>query len=200
MGKTRRQKQRSEFFDDDCGQNALQLTARGNAIIAELLRLSEYIPNVFREPAKSPEYANIICDFKYFSFQDNFEKTIQDSAELLQRDEDFRVTHIELLDRFFKLFRGVYGYVMELNRFVEEIREGLYISQSIETILTNSDGKQLLCEIFHLYGVMLLLLDYRIGGKTREYLIVSYIRYKGAGEQNTVEITNMCRNTGFKID
>lgn len=199
MGKSKK-KQRSEFLDDDCGQNALQLVARGSTIVAELLRLSEYIPDIFKDPSKQPHYKQIMCDFKYFSYQDEFEKAIQDSAELLQRDDDFRVTHMELLDRFFKLFRGVYGYVMELNRFIDEIKEGLYISQNLESILVNTDGKQLLCEIFHLYGVMLLLLDYRIGGKTREYLIVSYIRYKGAGEQNTVEITNMCRNTGYKFD
>lgn len=195
-----KKKNRSDFLDDDCGQNALQLAARGSTIIAELLRLSEYIPAVFREPESHPEYKKIICDFNYFKMQDQFEKDIQDSADLLQKDEDFRVTHIELLDRFFKLFRGVYGYVMELNRFIEEIRECLYISHTLESILVSPDGKQLLCEIFHLYGVMLLLLDYRIGGKTREYLIVSYIRYKGAGEQHTVEITDMCRNTGYQYD
>lgn len=198
MGK--KSKHGSEFLDDDCGQNALQLAARGSAIIAEILRLSEHIPTVFREPESSPEYAKIICDFKYFTVQDSFEKAIQDSAELLQRDDEFRQTHFELLDRFFKLFRGVYGYAQELNRYVEEIREGMYISQTIESILVNQDGKQLMCEIFYLFGVMLLLLDYKIGGRVREYLIVSYIRYKGAGEQHTVEITSMCRNTGFMKD
>ena len=198
MGKTK--KSRSEFLDDDCGQNALQLAARGSTIISEILRLSEHIPTVFREPEKSPEYFKIICDFKYFQSQDAFEKAIQDSAELLQRDDEFRQTHYELLDRFFKLFRGVHGYVLELNRFIEEIKDGLYISQTLESILVNQDGKQLLCEVFYLYGVMLLLLDYKIGGKVREYLIVSYIRYKGAGEQNTVEISSMCRNTGYIYD
>ncbi|CUG56406.1 strumpellin-like protein, putative, partial [Bodo saltans] len=78
--------------------------------------------------------------------------------------------------------------------------EGVYISHTIESILVNNDGKQLLCEIFYLYGVMLLLLDYKIGGKVREHLIVSYIRYKGAGEQHTVEITSMCRATGYVLD
>lgn len=188
------------FLSDDCGQNALQLAARGSAIIAELLRLSEHIPTVFKHPEASPQYAKIICDFRYFQFQDKFEKDITDSAELLQRDEEFRSTHMELLDRFFKLFRGVYGYVLELNRFVEEIKEGLYLSQTLESVLTDNEGKQLLCEIYYLYGVMLLLLDYKVGSHVREYLIVSYIRYRGAGEQYTVEITQMCANTGFVYD
>lgn len=196
MGKHRKN-HGSEFLDDDCGQNALQLVARGSAIIAEILRLSEHIPNDFKHPEKNP---SLICDFKYFGIQDEFERHIQNSAELLQRDDDFRQTHFDLLDRFFKLFRGVYGYVMEMNRFIEEIREGIYISQTLESILVSNDGKQLLCEIVYLYGVMLLLMDYKIGGKVREHLIVSYIRYKGAGEQNTVEITSMCRSTGYQSD
>jgi WASH complex subunit strumpellin len=189
------------FLDDDCGQNALQLAARGSALIAEILRLSDYIPTVFKQgPEKAPQYAKLICDFSYFNMQDSFEKVIQNSAELLQRDDEFRQTHIELLERFFKLFRSIYGYFQELNRFVEEIKEGMYISQSVEGILTNNDGKQLMCEIYYLLGVMLLLLDYKVGGKVREYLIVSYIRYKGAGEQHTVEISSLFRDTGFRVD
>lgn len=31
-----------------CGQNLLRLVARGNAIIAELMRLKDYIPPVYR--------------------------------------------------------------------------------------------------------------------------------------------------------
>ena len=40
-----------EFISADnvCGQNLLRLTSRGSAIIAELLRLADNIPNVIRE-------------------------------------------------------------------------------------------------------------------------------------------------------
>lgn len=31
-----------------CGQTILQLVSRGNAIIAELLRLKDYIPNIYK--------------------------------------------------------------------------------------------------------------------------------------------------------
>ncbi|KAH9586479.1 WASH complex [Trypanosoma melophagium] len=198
MGRPKWKRDRSAFLDEDCGQNALQLAARGSTIIVEILRLSAHIPIEFIRPTET-EYASIITDFSYFKAQDEFEKKIQNSIELLHKDEVFATTHMELLDRFFKLFRGVYGYVMELNRFIEEIREGMYISQTLESILVNLDGKQLLCEIFHLYGVMLLLLDHKIGGKTRENLLVSYIRYKGAGEPNMVEVTNLCRATGYEV-
>ncbi|KAL0171455.1 hypothetical protein M9458_031766, partial [Cirrhinus mrigala] len=44
------------------------IVSRGNAIIAELLRLSEFIPAVFRLKDKSDQqkYGDIICDFSYF--------------------------------------------------------------------------------------------------------------------------------------
>lgn len=51
-----------------CGQAILRIVSRGNAIIAELLRLSDFIPAVFRLKDKSDQqkYGDIICDFSYF--------------------------------------------------------------------------------------------------------------------------------------
>lgn len=51
-----------------CGQAILRIVSRGNAIIAELLRLSDFIPSVFRLKDKSDQqkYGDIICDFSYF--------------------------------------------------------------------------------------------------------------------------------------
>lgn len=39
-----------EFLAEDniCGQNLLQIVAVGNAIIAEISRLKDYIPEIFR--------------------------------------------------------------------------------------------------------------------------------------------------------
>lgn len=40
----------TELMDENnvCGQNILQIVGVGNAIIAELLRLKDFIPDVFR--------------------------------------------------------------------------------------------------------------------------------------------------------
>lgn len=40
----------SEFLAENnlCGQNLLRIVSVGNAIIAEILRLKDYIPDVFR--------------------------------------------------------------------------------------------------------------------------------------------------------
>ena len=63
-----------------CGQTILRLVSRGNAIIAELLRLSEFIPPVFRsDSAARPEfakYSDLLSDFSYFKNSEFFEHRI----------------------------------------------------------------------------------------------------------------------------
>lgn len=51
-----------------CGQAILRIVSCGNAIIAELLRLSEFIPTVFRlkDRVDQQKYGDIIFDFSYF--------------------------------------------------------------------------------------------------------------------------------------
>lgn len=51
-----------------CGQAILRIVSCGNAIIAELLRLSEFVPPVFRlkDKADQQKYGDIIFDFSYF--------------------------------------------------------------------------------------------------------------------------------------
>ncbi|KPA81020.1 hypothetical protein ABB37_04393 [Leptomonas pyrrhocoris] len=182
------------FLDDDCGRNALQLAARGSAIIATLQRLAAHIPTEFISPDDSP-YAKVIFDFRYFTNQDSIEKAVAEAAELLALDKEFYDTHMPLLENFMALFRSIYGYVTELNRFVREIQDGQYVAQTLDTVLDSLEGRQLLCEVYQLYGVLLLLMDHKIGGVVRERLIVSYVRYRGSGETHTVEVAELCRST-----
>ena len=64
--------------------------------------------------------------------------------ELQDRDEEFRDNHIEILTRFYKAFESIHKYVVDLNRFLEDLEEGIYIQQTLENVLLNIDGKQLL--------------------------------------------------------
>ena len=60
-----------------CGQTILKLVSRGNAIIAELLRLSDFIPPVFRlERQDLEKYRFILPDFSYFEGQEYYESKI----------------------------------------------------------------------------------------------------------------------------
>ena len=64
--------------------------------------------------------------------------------ELQDRDEEFRENHLEILTRFYKAFESIHRYVIDLNRFLEDLEEGVYIQQTLENVLVNEDGKQLL--------------------------------------------------------
>lgn len=64
--------------NNPCGQNVLRLVSRGNAIIAELRRLAEFIPPVFKLETQQDRirYADIIFDFAYFKSQDYYDNKI----------------------------------------------------------------------------------------------------------------------------
>jgi len=71
-----------QFLDPQnvAGQTLLRLTARGSAIIAELLRLSAHIPPIFKLEDKAviaKRYHEILLDFSYVSKADAYEQRIE---------------------------------------------------------------------------------------------------------------------------
>lgn len=185
-----------------CGQAILRIVSRGNAIIAELLRLSDFIPAVFRLKDKSDQqkYGDIICDFSYFKGPEYYEGKLEAKPELQDLDEEFRENNIEILSRFYLAFESVHKYIVDLNRYLDDLHEGVYIQQTLETVLLNEDGKQLLCEALYLYGVMLLVIDQKIEGEVRERMLVSYYRYSAArssADSNLDDICKLLRSTGY---
>jgi WASH complex subunit strumpellin len=120
----------SDFLAENntCGQALLRLVARGNAIIAELFRLSDYIPPAFRSLSSTPganKYSDIIFDFSYLSNQVYYDNLIQSKPDLQTLDEEFKVNHLEILTRFYLAFESIHKYVVDLCRFLEDLEEGL---------------------------------------------------------------------------
>lgn len=192
----------NNFLDADnlAGQTLLRLVSRGNAVLAELLRLSQHVPDAFKEPAlrERSTYNSVVFDFSYFQRTHLYEDRISGNHELTLLDEEFKLNHIDLLQRFFQLFESVYRYASDLSTYLSEVQDGFFVEYTMDMILFDSDGKQLLSESIYLYGMMLLLLDLRIPGYTREFLIVSFYRYKGGPAiKNIDEIITLCRSTGF---
>lgn len=185
-----------------CGQAILRIVSCGNAIIAELLRLSEFIPAVFRlkDRADQQKYGDIIFDFSYFKGPELWESKLDCKPELQDLDEEFRENNIEIVTRFYLAFQSVHKYIVDLNRYLDDLNEGVYIQQTLETVLLNEDGKQLLCEALYLYGVMLLVIDQKIEGEVRERMLVSYYRYSAArssADSNMDDICKLLRSTGY---
>jgi WASH complex subunit strumpellin len=62
----------------------------------------------------------------------------------LELDEELRKNYIEILNRFYFAFESVHKYVLDLNAYLNDLEEGIYIQQSIESVLLNDEGKQLM--------------------------------------------------------
>eukprot|EP00457_Paulinella_chromatophora_P000683 gb/GEZN01000683.1/.p1 GENE.gb/GEZN01000683.1/~~gb/GEZN01000683.1/.p1 ORF type:complete len:1160 (+),score=147.68 gb/GEZN01000683.1/:150-3629(+) len=195
-----------EFLHSEnvAGQNLLQLVARGNAIIAELLRLSDHIPSVFlgspTDPTERAKYAPILFDFVYLKQPEYYDNKLEEDLDTGDLDEDFRENNFELLERFYQLFESVYRYIQDWNTYLEELIDGVFVQHTVEGVLLDVEGKQLMCEALYLYGVMLLLMDLRIPGETRERMIVSYYRYKGSGAGGIAtidQVVKLCARTGW---
>jgi len=187
-----------KYDHDVCGQELLKLVARGSAIIAEILRLKDYIPEFYSNPKEEKKYSNIIFNFSYFENVDYYEDKIQNSVDIRNLDEEFRENYIEILERFYLLFYSIYQYITDLETYVEQVNDGIYVQHTLETILMSKEIRHLLCESVFLYGIMLLLTDRLIQGNIREKIIVSYYRYKG---QSTIRnfniLVKMFSKTGY---
>lgn len=190
--------------NNHCGQTLLKLIARGNSTIAELLRLKDVVPSVYKNPSRfeQQKYGELVTlEFGYFGgrFSDQVEKRLDESESLKSADEELKETHLELLSRFYRLFEGVHRYVNDLLRYLQDLEEGLYIQQSVESVFLDEDGKQLLCESLYIYGAMLLLLDIHLEGPVRERLLVAYYRYSGQHSEgsNIDDICQLLRSTGY---
>ncbi|XP_058458718.1 WASH complex subunit 5 [Malaya genurostris] len=194
----------AEFLAENnvCGQTILQIVAEGNTIICELLRLNEFIPEIFclKTKEEQQKYAEIIMDFSYFQISDAQEAKIETDDKLQALDEEIRESYLVILNRFYIVFESIHKYIKELNSFITELNTGMFIQQSMEKVFQDEEGKQLMCEALYLYGVMLLVVDLQIPGLVRERMLVAYHRYsalKTDGDSNIDEVCKLLRSTGF---
>ena len=134
------------------------------------------------------------------------------------------------------LFEGIYKYVTDFIRFVDDLEEGVFIQLTLEvcssiilkiiifdytlkeynnrlhwyirkrilirktlqTVLLNPEGKQLMAEAIYLYGVMLTLTEELIEGTVRERLLISFLRYKGQTETPLLDsVFQLWSRTGY---
>jgi len=193
--------------NNQCGQVLLKLASRGNTIIAELLRLKDVVPNLYRNPSRadSRKYGELLqLDFNYFKVgnadqEESYERKIESNRQLALADKELKESYSPLLARFYRLFDSIHAYAKDLIYFLDDMENGAFIQvSSLEALFLNEDGKQLLCELLYLYGSMLLLMDLHIEGPVRERLIVAHYRYAGA-EANVETICHLLRSTGFSL-
>ncbi|XP_072140692.1 WASH complex subunit 5-like [Dermacentor andersoni] len=78
-----------------CRQTLLHLVSRDNAIVAELLWLSDVVSSIFK--------LDILLDYSYFK-------------HLMDRDEELRENYTDILLRFYLAFESIHKYTIDLNR------------------------------------------------------------------------------------
>lgn len=103
----------------------------------------------FRDPNPKDKlkYGELLnLDLSYFSGQNEevFQKRLETDENLKNCDEELKESHLEILSRFYKLFESIHRFVSDLNSFLQELDEGRFIQNSMETIFLDVDGRQLL--------------------------------------------------------
>lgn len=176
----------------------LEFTSIGNAIISELLKISELIPEEFKINDSNKKYSEIIMDFRFFKLMEQIDKKIESDANLLELDEFVRENYSRILIRFYLAFESVFEYANTFNSFIRELSAGEIIQESLDTLFQDTEGCQLICEALYLYAVMLIVLDIHIPGAVRERLLVSYYRYHSQNSDSSIDdVCKFCRSTGY---
>lgn len=194
------------FVDGVCGQTVLRLCSRGSAIIAEMSRLAEHVPAAFLGPdlcpaaamAEARRYGPVLFDLSYLVEPQLYDGRVSGNIELSDIDDECQETHESIVARFYTLFESIWKYHDDLGSFLQQLQDGFYIHSTVDSVLLDPEGRQLLIEALSLKGVMLLLLDRRVPGPARERLIVSHLRYAGEGAARSIEeVSRLCKDSGF---
>ncbi|XP_046807236.1 WASH complex subunit homolog 5 isoform X2 [Lucilia cuprina] len=139
-------------------------------------------------------------DFSYLKIAEAQDLKIEQNPELQDLDDELRENYLDLLTRFYLAFESTHQYASDLQQFIDELNRGYYIQQTLETVLQDEEGKQLMCESLYIFGVILLIVDFHIPGVIRERLLMSYYRYSGSKSHSDSNIDDVCmllRSTGF---
>lgn len=59
-------------------------------------------------------------------------------------DDEVRENYLDLLTRFYLAFESTHQYAADLKQFIDELNRGYYIQQTLESVLQDVEGKQLM--------------------------------------------------------
>lgn len=51
---------------------------------------------------------------------------------LAELDEEFKDNYLQILKRFWLLFESIYKYITDLNQYVDDVEQGVYIQSTLE--------------------------------------------------------------------
>lgn len=59
-------------------------------------------------------------------------------------DNRFRDNYLEILKRFYLAFESIHQYIVDLKAFIQELNDGIFIQQTLESVFEDEEGKQML--------------------------------------------------------
>jgi len=83
--------------------------------------------------------------------QENANVLLYSFQVLQETDEELRNNFSDILTRFYLAFESIHKYVTDLNFYIDELGDGIYIHQSVDSIMFNEEGKQLMVYSYLLY-------------------------------------------------
>ncbi|CAD5171322.1 unnamed protein product [Musa acuminata subsp. malaccensis] len=167
----------------------LQFCSRAETLISELLCLSDRVPPEFL----NRHFESVLFDLRYFDSPSMFETRIEGNIKLEALEDQLRESCSAFMHRFFLLANGAVVYHMELLKYLNELQEGLYVQCTLDRVLDDECGRQLLAESIQLFGCLLLLVEHRMGGFLREKILVAYLRYTRCFDYpNIKQICSFC--------
>jgi len=75
---------------------------------------------------------------------EEFDKKLTANESFQDLDDEIKENYLEIVTRFYLLFESIHKYILDLNRFVLDLEEGLYIQQTLESVFDLEEGKQLM--------------------------------------------------------
>jgi WASH complex subunit strumpellin len=181
--------------DNLCGQTLLRLSASGSSILAELSRLAQNIPDVFKG---ENQFTPILFDFAYLKNSEEAERRLNATTGMLDLDQEFIDSFGPIIMRFYGLFESIVTFLEEYLEFIQNLNSGIFIQYTTESVLQDVHGKQLMCECLYLYGVMLLMLERHIPGLVRERMVIAVMRHQPEASLEKVEdVCKLIRSTGY---
>jgi len=171
--------------------------ARGQALVSELLSLSDRLPPALTSP--SPRHAAVLLDFSYLRDADAAEAACEASEALRGAWEEVRRAAAAPARALFRLLAAVAEQHRQLAAFCAELDGGGFTSHTLEEVVRGGESKQLLLEALALAVQLPLLLDERVEGPTRERLVVAHLRCAGRSEQEAAgceQVVRLARASG----
>ena len=176
---------------------ACGFVARAQALVAELLRLSARVPKPLAD-ATMGKYAKVLFDYAYFASPLTHDDSIDQSAAAIDLDDELKSNYGAVLARYWNAFDAVVRWHGDFIRFVEDVVDGAYVSETMESILSDDDGKQYVIEALATFGVILKTLEERFDGNFKERVVVAYYRHHANEDvPNVDEVIKLCQSTGY---